>query len=335
MGRLDACFTRVLNEGEAMTRKSSWRVLALGSVAAIAVVVAVGYGYAALTATDQTYTGCLQNGALTNIAVGTAPLKACPKQALAISWNQNGPQGLTGATGPTGPIGATGPKGDPGSLSDTPCTRKAGDAGTVAMYVSLEESVILSCETDNGPQTLPVNDVIAGEAAEAFIAGVRDVEIATSCQGTLIIACPNGQPLNPPATLRVTNEGRNYFRRIEGAPQYEISNVLFLKTTQPIPLGGILSGCSLNIDSANPSPNTVDQARLSWEYTQGLRDLNRIRYDAGLIGFGTEDFSLSGGILCSGVVIQAGVILDLINDALEDQGPLCGAPGPALFMRCD
>ena len=35
------------------------RVLIIGALAAVAVVVAAGYGYAAVTADNQTYTGCL------------------------------------------------------------------------------------------------------------------------------------------------------------------------------------------------------------------------------------------------------------------------------------
>jgi hypothetical protein len=68
-------------------------------VAAIAVVVASGYGYAAVTATNNTYTGCLQAGTITNLAIGTAPTKACPNNAVQITWNQTGPQGEQGSKG--------------------------------------------------------------------------------------------------------------------------------------------------------------------------------------------------------------------------------------------
>jgi hypothetical protein len=118
------------------------RLLAVGAIAAVAVVVASGYGYAAITATNNTYTGCLQGGAIANVAIGAAPTKPCPNNAVQISWSQTGPPGANGATGPTGPAGATGQtgatgpqgatgsKGDPGppgaSLTATPLA--AGDA---------------------------------------------------------------------------------------------------------------------------------------------------------------------------------------------------------------
>jgi hypothetical protein len=84
------------------------RVLTIGALAAVAVVVAAGYGYAAITADNQTYTGCLQNGELTNVAIGADPFKACGKNATKISWSQTGPQGLPGTNGTNGTNGTDG-----------------------------------------------------------------------------------------------------------------------------------------------------------------------------------------------------------------------------------
>jgi hypothetical protein len=83
------------------------RLLAAGALAAVAVVVAASYGYAAVTATNQTYTGCLQGGSITNVAIGSAPTKACPNNAVQISWSQTGPQGLPGQNGAPGAPGVS------------------------------------------------------------------------------------------------------------------------------------------------------------------------------------------------------------------------------------
>ena len=77
-------------------------VFTIGALAAVAVVVAAGYGYAAVTADNQSYTGCLQNGDMTNVAIGSTPLKACPKNATQIGWNQTGPPGSNGQDGAPG-----------------------------------------------------------------------------------------------------------------------------------------------------------------------------------------------------------------------------------------
>src|SRR5215471_3358521 len=98
------------------------RMFAAGAVAVVVLAVAAGYGYAAITATNNVYTGCLQSGAISNLAIGTAPTKPCPNNSTQINWSQTGPTGPQGSTGPAGPAGATGPKGDqglPGAKGDT------------------------------------------------------------------------------------------------------------------------------------------------------------------------------------------------------------------------
>jgi hypothetical protein len=104
-------------------------MVAVGAVAAVAIVVAAGYGYAAVTATNQSYTGCLQGGAISNVAIGAVPTKPCPNNAVQISWSQTGPQGQTGATGPQGPQGATGATGPTGPKGDTGATGPTGPKG--------------------------------------------------------------------------------------------------------------------------------------------------------------------------------------------------------------
>jgi hypothetical protein len=114
------------------------RTFAVGAVAAVTIVAAASYGYAAISATNQTYTGCLLNGALTSVAIGSMPSKPCPKPAVQISWSETGPTGPDGASGPTGATGqtgATGPNGQdgtpgaPGAMGATGTTGTPGTTG--------------------------------------------------------------------------------------------------------------------------------------------------------------------------------------------------------------
>src|SRR6478609_9535914 len=95
------------------------RVRRTGLLVGAALVAASvgGYGYAAVTATNQTYTGCLSKGLLTKVAVGASPRAACTSDQTQISWSKTGPQGKPGVPGPPGP------KGDPGTVAGAPCTR--------------------------------------------------------------------------------------------------------------------------------------------------------------------------------------------------------------------
>jgi hypothetical protein len=71
-----------------------WKAAAIA--AGVVVVVGTGYGWAAITETNNVYTGCLGSGAITNVAVGSDPLKPCQKASQKISWSQTGPQGTPG-----------------------------------------------------------------------------------------------------------------------------------------------------------------------------------------------------------------------------------------------
>ena len=92
--------------------------------------------------------GCWTNAAIngTHVFVLQDAGTTCPRGTTAISWNQQGPAGLTGATGPQGPAGPTGgtgpqglagPQGPQGAKGDTGDTGAAGAPGTGATVASL------------------------------------------------------------------------------------------------------------------------------------------------------------------------------------------------------
>jgi hypothetical protein len=112
------------------------RVFVLGAVTALAIVVAAFFGYSAIAAPSQSYTGCLKAGQLTGIVIdGAGQTPTCPKPGVLISWSQTGPPGQTGATGATGPngnngaTGATGPTGPNGNDGANGATGATGETG--------------------------------------------------------------------------------------------------------------------------------------------------------------------------------------------------------------
>jgi hypothetical protein len=151
-------------------------MLAVGAVVAIAVAVASGYGYAAVTATNNTYTGCLQGGAISNVAIGAAPTKPCPNNAVQISWNQTGPQGATGATGPQGPQGATGATGPQGPKGDTGATGPQGPQGDTGA---------------TGPQGVPGTDgtSLIGSACSLPDNTSGTVQMSVAASGAISFLC--------------------------------------------------------------------------------------------------------------------------------------------------
>jgi len=83
------------------------RTVAVGALGAIVVALAAGYGYAAVTTTNNAYSGCLQNGTISNVAIGSAPSRACGRAATEINWNQTGPPGQNGTNGTNGTNGVS------------------------------------------------------------------------------------------------------------------------------------------------------------------------------------------------------------------------------------
>jgi hypothetical protein len=71
-------------------------VVAVGVVAIS--LGAGGYGYAALTSTNNAYTGCLRGGAISKIKIGIKPTSACTTGSTQVSWNQQGQPGTNGTS---------------------------------------------------------------------------------------------------------------------------------------------------------------------------------------------------------------------------------------------
>jgi hypothetical protein len=75
------------------------RFLLVSAVVAVAALAAGGLGYAALTPTNNVYTGCLKAGQISSVAIGSSPASMCVKPAVQISWSQQGPPGTNGTNG--------------------------------------------------------------------------------------------------------------------------------------------------------------------------------------------------------------------------------------------
>ena len=87
------------------------RAVLLAATAAVAVPLA-GVAYAAVPDADGLIHGCIGRDGTLRVVDPTAAdrrLSACTDRETAISWNQEGPQGVQG------PPGAQGEKGDPGA----------------------------------------------------------------------------------------------------------------------------------------------------------------------------------------------------------------------------
>jgi hypothetical protein len=89
------------------------RTTGLLATAAGVALVATSVGASGAMAQGNTYTGCLSQGTLFNVAIGSSPFSSCGSAAL-IRWNQRGEKGAAGAKGQRGRRGAKGDQGAQG-----------------------------------------------------------------------------------------------------------------------------------------------------------------------------------------------------------------------------
>jgi hypothetical protein len=170
------------------------RVFAAGVIAAVVTVVTAGYGYAAITATNQSYTGCLLSGTITSVAKGSDPLKPCSNNAEQISWNQTGPKGEPGNNGTNGTNGTDGTNGTNG-VSVTSGTEPAGAncAYGGAKFTAADNNVTYACNGAPGEKGDPGAAGSGGPLAYAYVDhGVLDQSRTVGVNSMTLNLVPGG-----------------------------------------------------------------------------------------------------------------------------------------------
>jgi hypothetical protein len=146
--------------------------------------------------TSQQYTGCLSNGTISQVNVGTSPLKACAKGATQISWSQTGPQGTPGSNGTNGTNGTNGQDGS--SVTNT--ALGSGDANCPnggAKFTVASGAATYACngavgakgdKGDQGP-TGPALVSVDSLSGVACGNGTGTITVGYASDGTVTLKC--------------------------------------------------------------------------------------------------------------------------------------------------
>jgi Collagen triple helix repeat (20 copies) len=119
-------------------RRRITRTSIISGLTLLAVLAAVGVGFAAIPDASGVIHGCYNAGPNPSGSLRVIDAEAgakCAKNEKALDFNQRGPQGVPGPQGPKGDPGPQGPKGDtgaPGAKGDT------GDTGPSDAYMATE-----------------------------------------------------------------------------------------------------------------------------------------------------------------------------------------------------
>ncbi len=128
-----------------LTRRGGIAALAL-----LAVLAAVGVGYAAIPSADGVIHSCYNASSNPSGQLRIIDAEAggkCAKNEKALDFNQRGPQGPKGDTGPqglqgvqgeTGPQGPTGPQGLQGVQGGTGATGPAGPGASIQAFTAIQ-----------------------------------------------------------------------------------------------------------------------------------------------------------------------------------------------------
>jgi hypothetical protein len=188
----------------------------LGAAAAAAAGLVLVGSVASAEAPPNQYTGCLSNGTLTQVAIGTSPNKQCAKSTMQVTWSETGPQGeqgIQGVPGEQGIQGVPGEKGEQGiqgiqGIQGTPGANGApgpglsfdrlasGDQasysipGVGTFYIGCGPGGVaadrylmgLGNFGGNGPNSVWVDDSIAGSSFRTL--GDRDFNYTHDAQGS-------------------------------------------------------------------------------------------------------------------------------------------------------
>jgi hypothetical protein len=188
------------------------------------------------------------------------------------------------------------------------------------------------------------------------------VTVQPDCGSNPTVACPNGQPENPPPTLTldirtypgddsrsvitptgtVSSTGLPVAGAVNGYDQANGTARFRLKSASPIPISYAGADCDLSIDSTPgvypdveliaPLAKTTDPQ--SGQGADGPPQLGAVTINR----LTTDDYSLSGDFSCQVVVLPASAVVGVVKPALtswyKSTTRLCAAADPYWWQPC-
>ena len=290
-----------------------------------------------------------------------------------------GPQGPAGPPGSPGAPGS-GSGGGPislTSLADTDCVLVDGRTGSIDVTVQSDGAVLLRCLTPEewcaanapsfapqaaitcDPQTRTVTVVceplwvdangapedgcetnIGQPAADLVLLGERTYAIPALCDGSPTIACPGGQPLDPPAQIALTGSEIVVTQQTD-AVGFDVSARLDGRTLGSVPTSYSGLECSFDLDTARGSVPYAT-ARMTLTRTTDATAVGGYRLDPAnmtIEGLEAADVGISGALGCAALNFAVPLFLDSVVQTLQTQlgesaAPICLGTPPEAVTYC-
>lgn len=165
------------------------RLASASMISSVLLVVAGTVAFASIPDSSGVINGCYktQNGQLRVIDSST---QSCAKGEIALSWNQVGPQGLTGATGAAGPQGATGAPGPQGVTGATGATGAIGPNGATGAAGPKGDTGATGAVGSTGPAGAAGTDGAPGAPGTPGTNGANGTNGTNGTDGTSVSSTP-------------------------------------------------------------------------------------------------------------------------------------------------
>ena len=226
--------------------RAPWRSITIAVIAFLigsaTIVVATG-----IPGPDGRIQGCYnqQNGNLRVVSSASE----CRNSEIAISWNQTGPAGASGATGPAGPSGATGPAGPSGA------TGPAGPSGATGPRGASGPSGATGA---TGPSGVPGTNLVSigqlGGLACTFNGANGTTVVSFDATGRATLTCATGTTPTPTPTPQPDpddTDGDGVANATDNCPS--VSN----PDQQDRDADGLGDACDPTPDGASPAQLTI------------------------------------------------------------------------------
>jgi hypothetical protein len=290
-----------------------------------------------------------------------------------------GPAGPQGQMGPPGEA-ATGSGAGPvslASLADTDCELVDGRTGSTQVSIAPDGTISLRCLTPeewcaaNAPSFAPQGVIscdgeartvsltcdplwvdangslddgcetnVAQSAADLVLLGERTYPIPALCDASPSIACPGGQPLDPPAQISLTGSDATVTQRL-AATSFDVTARLDGRTLGSVPTSYSGIDCTFDLDTSRGLVPYAT-AHMTLTRTPSPTSPGGYRLNPGgmtIDGLEAADVNLSGGFACGGLNLALPLFLDSIVQTLQAQlaesaTPVCIATPPEVVTFC-
>lgn len=195
------------------------------------------------------------------------------------------------------------------------------------------------CGSDGGTDPVPKLEAlpVAASTVQAAVDFMMasPVTLPTTCSGGIQVNCPGGVPAATSISLPVTHTTPTVVQVSPGVYTFNTDFTINSAVAIPISYAGV--SCNVLVNTTQGTNATVHVTGTGTFATNPTTGVNFLTMHPTVTGIEAADLAMGSGsdFLCATVPIPSSVITDMVNTTLTDVAArLCGAPGPALFVRC-